>query len=107
MKGDMHTYGRLIREALPYWKIAVVAMLSMALTAAMEPMLPALMAPLIDESLIDKDPSALIQIPLLIVAVFVLKGSPNMWRQSRVSTLPIVPLLISDPRSSPYNSIFR
>ena len=74
MKGDMQTYGRLIREALPYWKIALIAMLSMAATAAMEPMLPALMAPLIDESLIDKDPSALIQIPLLIVAVFVFKG---------------------------------
>ena len=49
-------------------------MLSMTATAAMEPLLPALMAPLIDESLIDKDPSSLIQIPLLIVAVFVLKG---------------------------------
>ena len=74
MKSDMRTYGRLIREALPYWKIAVLAMLSMTATAAMEPLLPALMAPLIDESLIDKDPSSLIQIPLLIVAVFVFKG---------------------------------
>ncbi|MBE58921.1 MAG: lipid A export permease/ATP-binding protein MsbA [Gammaproteobacteria bacterium] len=70
----MRTYSRLIREALPYWKIAVLAMLSMTATAAMEPLLPALMAPLIDESLIDKDPSSLIQIPLLIVAVFVFKG---------------------------------
>ena len=74
MKSGMHTYRRLIREALPYWKIAILAMLSMAATAAMEPMLPALMAPLIDESLIDKDPGALIRIPLLIVAVFVFKG---------------------------------
>ena len=74
MKRDMRTYSRLIREALPYWKIAMVAMLSMTATAAMEPLLPALMAPLIDESLIDKDPSSLIQIPLLIVAVFVIKG---------------------------------
>ncbi len=74
MKNDMTTYGRLIREALPYWKIALVAMLAMTATAAMEPLLPALMAPLIDESLIDKDPDALIQIPLLIVAVFVGKG---------------------------------
>ena len=74
MKSDMRTYSRLIREALPYWKIAVLAMLSMTATAAMEPLLPALMAPLIDESLIDKDPSSLIQIPLLIVAVFVFKG---------------------------------
>jgi subfamily B ATP-binding cassette protein MsbA len=74
MKSDMRTYSRLIREALPYWRIAVVAMFSMTATAAMEPLLPALMAPLIDESLIDKDPSSLIQIPLLIVAVFVVKG---------------------------------
>ncbi len=74
MKNDLSTYGRLIREALPYWKVAAVAMLAMIATAAMEPLLPALMAPLIDESLIDKDPNALIQIPLLIVAVFVGKG---------------------------------
>lgn len=74
MNSDMKIYGRLIREALPYWKVAVVAMLAMIATAAMEPLLPALMAPLIDESLIDKDPKALIQIPLLIVAVFVFKG---------------------------------
>lgn len=74
MNGDLKIYGRLIREALPYWKVAVVAMLAMIATAAMEPLLPALMAPLIDESLIDKDPKALIQIPLLIVAVFVFKG---------------------------------
>lgn len=74
MRAEMTTYGRLIREAIPYWKIAAVAMLAMTATAAMEPLLPALMAPLIDESLIDKDPDALIQIPLLIVAVFVGKG---------------------------------
>ena len=74
MKNDMGTYGRLIKEALPYWRIASLAMLAMIATAAMEPLLPALMAPLIDDSLIGKDPGALIKIPLLIVAVFVLKG---------------------------------
>ncbi|MDC1208738.1 ABC transporter transmembrane domain-containing protein [Litorivicinus sp.] len=74
MKRNIHIYGRLIREALPYWKTAALAMLAMMATAAMEPLLPALMAPLIDESLIDKDPRALIRIPLLIVAVFVFKG---------------------------------
>ena len=45
MKNDLSTYGRLIREALPYWKVAVVAMLaniflempalSLAISAAM------------------------------------------------------------------------
>ena len=74
MKNDMETYVRLIKEALPYWRIAALAMLAMAMTAAMEPLLPALMAPLIDESLIAKDPVALIKIPLLIVLVFVFKG---------------------------------
>lgn len=74
MNNDTKIYGRLIREAVPYWKIAILAMIAMTATAALEPLLPALMAPLIDESLIKKNPDALIKIPLLIVAVFVFKG---------------------------------
>lgn len=74
MKNDMSTYLRLIKEAIPYWRIAALAMLAMAVTAGLEPILPALMARLIDESLIAQQPDALLTIPLLIVGVFVLKG---------------------------------
>ena len=74
MKKDMSTYVRLVKEAIPYWRIAAVAMLAMTVTAGLEPILPALMARLIDESLIAQDPDALLTIPFLIVGVFVLKG---------------------------------
>ena len=101
MKGDMSTYGRLIREALPYWRIALVAMLAMTATAAMEPLLPALMAPLIDESLIDKDPNALIQIPLLIVAVFVGKGISEYI--ASVSSQYVAHRTVADMRSEVFS----
>lgn len=97
MKRDMVTYGRLIREALPYWKVALLAMLAMMATAAMEPLLPALMAPLIDESLIDKDPDALIRIPLLIVLVFVFKGVAEYVAQ--VSSQYVANRTVADIRS--------
>lgn len=70
----MSTYVRLVKEAIPYWRIAAVAMLAMIVTVGLEPILPALMARLIDESLIAQDPDALLTIPFLIVGVFVLKG---------------------------------
>ena len=69
MKKDMSTYVRLVKEAIPYWRIAAVAMLAMTVTAGLEPILPALMARLIDESLIAQDPDALLTIPFLIVGV--------------------------------------
>lgn len=65
---------RLLKEGLPYWKIALIAVLAMIVTAALEPALPALMAPLIDESMIAKDPNSLIKIPILIVIVYIARG---------------------------------
>ena len=101
MKNDLGTYGRLIREALPYWKIAALAMLAMIATAAMEPLLPALMAPLIDDSLIGKDPGALITIPLLIVAVFVVKGVTEYI--ASVSSQYVANRTVADMRSEVFS----
>ncbi|MEY3953025.1 MAG: hypothetical protein RL320_1827 [Pseudomonadota bacterium] len=71
---DAQLYRRLLGYAKPYWRIASVSVLAMLVSAALEPALPALMQPLIDESLIAKDPASLWQVPLLIALVFVLKG---------------------------------
>lgn len=67
-------YVRLIQEAYPFWKWAFFAVLAMLACAFLEPLLPALMAPLVDESLIAREPDSLIKIPLLIVGVFLMKG---------------------------------
>ena len=71
---DARLYRRLLGYAKPYWRIALVSVLAMLVSAALEPALPALMQPLIDESLIAKDPASLWQVPLLIALVFVVKG---------------------------------
>ncbi|MDG6779030.1 lipid A export permease/ATP-binding protein MsbA [Thiomicrorhabdus sp. zzn3] len=74
---DKHTltlYKRLLTYIKPYWKVVSVTLIALALAAAMEPMMPALLKPLVDDSLIAKDPQAITTIPLLIMLVFVIKG---------------------------------
>jgi len=72
--GDAQLYGRLLGYSRPYWRIAVVSVLAMMVSAALEPALLSLMQPLVDESLIAKDPASLWRVPLLIALVFVVKG---------------------------------
>ena len=71
---DLVTYVRLIKEARDYWGYAALAILMMICAAALEPLLPALMAPLIDESMIAKDAQAILMIPIYIITVYVAKG---------------------------------
>lgn len=71
---DLRLYLRLLSFARPYWKTTIVLLSAVIVAAAMEPLMPALMKPLIDESLIAKDPTSLWAIPLLLVAVVVIRG---------------------------------
>ena len=73
-QGDFALYLRLLRFARPYWRLVVVLLISVGIGAAMEPLMPALMKPLIDESLIAKDPTSLWMIPLLLVLVVLIRG---------------------------------
>ncbi len=67
-------YLRLLTYLKPYWRTVAFALLAMGVIAGLEPMLPALMQPLIDDSLIAKDKQAMLWVPLAILAVFVVKG---------------------------------
>ena len=71
---DLATYVRLMREARDYWGYALLAIFMMICAAALEPLLPALMAPLIDESMIAKDSQSMVMIPIYIITVYVGKG---------------------------------
>lgn len=74
MKSDLHLYGRLLAYAKPYWKIVVISVFAMICSAALEPVIPGLMEPLINKSLIEKNPTSLWQVPLFIFLAFTLKG---------------------------------
>jgi subfamily B ATP-binding cassette protein MsbA len=67
-------YLRLLRYVFPYWRIFLVSLLAMAVTAATEPAFPALLKPLLDGSFVEKDPETMRWMPILIVAIFVVRG---------------------------------
>lgn len=64
----------VVSYAKPYWRKAVLCIIAVTFAAVLEPVLPALMQPLIDKSLIGKVPSAIWQIPLWIILAFLAKG---------------------------------
>ncbi len=67
-------YLRLLRYVRPYNRIFALSILGTAAAAATEPMIPALIKPLLDGSFVEKDPQTIRLIPLLLVAVFVVRG---------------------------------
>lgn len=70
----MALYLRLLRHIRPYWKMFAGALLAMAVAAAAEPAIPALFKPLLDGSFVKKDPDMIRLIPLLMIALFVVRG---------------------------------
>ena len=71
---DVRLYLRLLQYARPYWKVGAISVAAMVALGAIEPLLASLMRPLVDESLIQKNPESLWQVPLFIVVVFTAKG---------------------------------
>jgi subfamily B ATP-binding cassette protein MsbA len=67
-------YLRLLRYVAPYWRMFALSLLAMVLVAATEPLLPALMKPLLDGSFVNKDPTAIRFIPFALVGLFLVRG---------------------------------
>ncbi|MFT4174026.1 MAG: lipid A export permease/ATP-binding protein MsbA [Rhodocyclaceae bacterium] len=74
MKDSFQLYRRLIVYIKPYWRVSLLSMGAMAIAAGMNPVLPSLVKPLLDESLIAKNTTSMWQVPLLILLVAVIKG---------------------------------
>jgi subfamily B ATP-binding cassette protein MsbA len=67
-------YVRLLGYVRPYWAAFAVALVCMALTAAAEPVFPAIMKSLLDGGFGGNDPDAVWFYPLLIVGLFAVRG---------------------------------
>ncbi len=59
---------------LPYKLAICVSLFSMIVVAVLEPMVPALLTPLIDENLIKNSSESAWKIPLFLITVFIFKG---------------------------------
>jgi subfamily B ATP-binding cassette protein MsbA len=68
-------YLRLLGYVRPYWRVFAVSILTMALAAATEPVLPALLKPLLDGSFVERNQTHPYLVPLAIVGMFLLRGA--------------------------------
>jgi len=67
-------YLRLLRYVAPYRGAFAVGLIGMIVVAATEPVLPAMMKPLLDGIFVEKDETIMRWMPLIIVGLFVVRG---------------------------------
>jgi subfamily B ATP-binding cassette protein MsbA len=70
-------YRRLLSHVMPYRWEFLAAIVGMVVTAATEPLLPALLKPMLDKSFVHKDPQWIRWVPVMLLGLFVLRGVAN------------------------------
>ncbi len=70
----MRIYWRLLKHVRPFWKVFILAIFSMLILAATEPVVAALMKPMMDGTFVDKNESSALLYLVLIVLVFLVRG---------------------------------
>ena len=90
-KDNLKLYKRLLVYARPYYRILVLASVLAALSAATEPLLPALMKPMLDDGFKFGEQSPLIWLPFAVVGIFFLRGALGFastyimaWAQNKI-----------------------
>lgn len=90
-KDNLTLYKRLLVYARPYYKVLVLASILAALSAATEPLLPALMKPMLDDGFKFGEQSPLIWLPFAVVGIFFLRGALGFastyimaWAQNKI-----------------------
>ncbi|RTL54444.1 MAG: lipid A export permease/ATP-binding protein MsbA [Rhodocyclaceae bacterium] len=67
-------YFRLLNFVRPYWRGLSLGLLATMCAAATDPLLPALLKPMLDKGFGSADQARILQIPLAIVGIFALRG---------------------------------
>ncbi|HZW25410.1 MAG TPA: lipid A export permease/ATP-binding protein MsbA [Gallionella sp.] len=67
-------YLRLLTYVKPYWRAFAVSILGMIVVAATEPLVPALMKPMLDGTFVHKDQEMMRLVPVVIILIFLVRG---------------------------------
>ena len=67
-------YLRLLSYVKPYWRVFALSIFGMAVTAATEPLLPALLKPMLDGTFVHKDDAVMRLVPVFILVIFFVRG---------------------------------
>lgn len=75
-------YLRLLSYVRPYWKQFALGIVFIIILALTEPLIPMMLKPLLDGTFVDKDPSYLFWSPIVLMLLFLVRGSSNLVSQS-------------------------
>jgi len=67
-------YLRLLGYVKPYWRTFMISLLGMAVSAATEPLIPALVKPMLDGTFVHKDNAIIRWTPVLLLVIFFVRG---------------------------------
>lgn len=67
-------YWRLLGYVRPYWRVFAASLLGMMVVAATEPLVPALMKPMLDGTFVNKDQTMMRIVPAVIILIFLVRG---------------------------------
>src|SRR4030065_337438 len=67
-------YLRLLGYVKPYWRIFAASLLGMVVVAATEPLVPALMKPMLDGTFVHKDQAMMRMVLVVIIVIFLVRG---------------------------------
>ncbi len=67
-------YFRLLNYVKPYWRIFAISLLGMVVVASTEPLVPALMKPMLDGTFVHKDQAMMRIVPAVIILIFLVRG---------------------------------
>jgi len=70
-------YRRLLRYVAPYWRVFVLAIFSIVIVGVLEPVLPALLKPLLDGTFVTKNQTLIRWMPALIIGIVLVRGAAD------------------------------
>ncbi|MCK5718229.1 MAG: lipid ABC transporter permease/ATP-binding protein, partial [Thiomargarita sp.] len=103
---NSHTlYFRLLRYMTPYGHIFALAIIAIIILAVCDPLLAALIQPLLDGGFVEKDPVIMRWMPILLMILFIIKGLATLG--STVGMTWIASRLVMDLRADMFRKILE
>jgi len=96
-------YLRLLGYVKPYWRIFAISLLGMAITAATEPLLPALLKPMLDGTFVNKDDTIIQWTPIFILVIFFVRGTASFIGTYAIGW--VANKLVMDLREAMFNKL--
>ena len=96
-------YLRLLRYVIPYWSVFALAIVAIIVMAITDPILAALIQPLLDGGFVEKDPMMMMLIPIFLILLFFIKGLATLL--STVGITWVASRLVMDLREAMFGKI--